>query len=75
LCYTISNRVYIIGGKHISNNCASSNVFEINTSNVTHALKKKPMHHRRYGHCGTSIKGNIYVIGGYSHKDEPGENP
>jgi hypothetical protein len=38
-------------------------------------LKKKPMILKRYGHASVSLNGNVYVIGGFSHKDLPNEQP
>jgi hypothetical protein len=44
-------------------------LYEMNTSNITVASRKKPMNIKRFGHISIYIKGSIYVIGGFYHKD------
>lgn len=54
----------------MSTNSAIASIYEINSGNLNFAQKKKSMNNKRYAHCGVQVKGNIYVFGGFSHKDE-----
>jgi hypothetical protein len=54
----------------MSSNSAVASIFEINPGNLNLAQKKKNMNNKRYAHCSLQVKGNIYVFGGFAHKDE-----
>ncbi|TNV72831.1 hypothetical protein FGO68_gene4104 [Halteria grandinella] len=38
-------------------------------------MRRKSLNHVRYGHGTVSIKGAVYVFGGFAHRDAPGEAP
>ena len=74
-CSTPDRKIYLTGGCFTTNAYPSSMCFELTTKVITKPVKKKNMLLKRYGHCMTFLNGNIYAIGGFSHKDLPNEVP
>jgi N-acetylneuraminic acid mutarotase len=75
MCYTNSFKVYLTGGLQVANNSPLNTTYEFGASNYLLGIRKKNMNHPRYGHGTVSIKGEIYVFGGFAHKDIQGEAP
>lgn len=59
----------------MANSSAMNTVYEFEPSNYMLGLRKKNMNHARYGHGSVSIKGQVFVFGGFAHKDLAGEAP
>lgn len=74
-CASPDKKIYLTGGCFTTNSNPSSICLELNTKTITKPLKKKNMLLKRYGHCSICINGLLYVLGGFSHKDTPGEIP
>lgn len=75
IAHSSTNKIYLCGGVSSNNHLASNVLYEINLNTFTTASKKKPMDQKRYGHSAMYIKGIMYVMGGYTHKNMPGETP
>lgn len=73
MCYTNTYKVYITGGLQVVTSSAVSTVYEFGASNYLLGMRRSSMNHTRYGHGSVSIKGVIYVFGGFAHRDVPGE--
>jgi hypothetical protein len=52
-----------------------STTYEFAASNYLLGVRKRNMNYSRYGHGSVSLKGVVYVFGGFAHKDVPGEKP
>ena len=74
-CATPDRKIYLSGGCFTSNAYPSSMCFELSTKVINKPLKKKNMLLKRYGHNLIYLNGNIYAVGGFSHKDLPNEVP
>jgi len=75
MTYSNSYKVYVTGGLQIANSSPLNTIYEFGASNYLLGLRRKNMNHPRYGHGSVSIKGFIFVFGGFAHKDIPGEPP
>ncbi|CDW72222.1 kelch motif family protein [Stylonychia lemnae] len=73
-CNIGQQKSFMTGGVMISTCMPLQVVYEFNGANMFQSIKKKNMISKRYGHCSLVIKGNVYILGGYGHKDAPGEN-
>jgi len=65
------DRLVITGGCYTYSNEPSNDAFEINSSSINHSIRLRPMTHRRWAHSTCFIEPNIYIIGGFDHKDVP----
>lgn len=75
MCYTNTYKVYITGGLQVLNSTPVGTVYEFGASNYLLGMRRKSLNHVRYGHGTVSIKGAVYVFGGFAHRDAPGEAP
>ena len=68
-------KIIVTGGCCVINGFPSSIVAEFNMKHIRKPKKKRNMLLKRYGHLSCYINGIVYVIGGFSHKDLPNEQP
>ena len=68
-------KILVTGGCQVVNGFPSSAVCEFNLNHLRKPKKKRNMLLKRYGHLSVYINGIVYVIGGFSHKDLPNEQP
>ena len=69
------DRIIVSGGCSTANGFPSSAVTEFLIKELTKPKKKREMLLKRYGHLSVFMNGMIYCIGGFAHKDLPGEQP
>ena len=68
-------KLIFTGGCYSINGFPSSNCTEFVIKNIKKPKKKRPMQLKRYGHTSVYMNGFVYIIGGFSHKDIPNEQP
>lgn len=68
-------RIYLTGGCYSTNGYPSNKVAEFSLNSIARPQKRRPMHHKRYGHLSVYLNGILYCIGGFTHKDLPKEPP
>jgi hypothetical protein len=68
-------RIIVTGGCYSTNGFPSNTCTEFFIKDLRHPKKKRTMFLKRYGHTSVYLNSNVYVIGGFAHKDLPSEQP
>ena len=71
-----NRKIYLTGGCSIVTSVPSNFVYAVDLWYITEKpIKKNLMQSARYGHQSQYLNGQIYVLGGFHHRDLPNEAP